>query len=251
MSAISARHRLSLGEETITDTVLLELAIRHPTEVAMYKFNRTEKGKTGADWIWCVTDGKLWFEMLVQAKKLDQTTMIYPCINRYIGNTRTRQIDRIIDVANSVEITPMYCFYNFFDVSRFRLPWHSCCISPGLFYNLFGCSMAHAPAVRMLQSHDFSNVINISLPWHCIVCCFFRNGRSLPHCVRNACMELSAIGNAEESVSNLKETPPRYVEVVQSGPIDGVETFERDLEDAMEEELRNLVDGVLCISVDG
>ena len=134
LSAISTRHRLSLGEETITDTVLLELAIRHHREVAMYKFNKTEEGKTGADWIWCVTDGQLWFEMLVQAKKLDQTTMTYPRINRNIGNTSTRQIDRIIDVANSVDITPMYCFYSFFDVTRFRPPLALMLYSPRAFF---------------------------------------------------------------------------------------------------------------------
>lgn len=251
LSAISARHQLSLGEETITDTVLLELAMRHPTEGAMYKFNRTEEGKTGADWIWCVTDGHLWFEMLVQAKKLDRTTMTYPRINRNIGNTSTRQIDQIINVANLSGITPMYCFYNFFDVTRFCPPWHICCMYSNLFSNLFGCSMAHAPAIRMQQSHNFSNISRISLPWHCIVCCFFQGGRSLPHRVRNACLELHERGGSEQSVSNLKETSPRYAEVVQRGPVDGVETFERDLEAAMGEELRSLVDGVLCIRVAG
>ena len=228
----------------------MELAIRHPTDIAMYKFNRTEEGKTGADWIWCITDGHEWFEMLIQAKKLDQSKMIYPHVNRTIGNSTVRQIDRLVNVSRASDVTPMYCFYNYFDVGLYGPFLQLCCMTMALCGTQFGCSMAYAPAVRMLQSHSFSSVSKISCPWHCVVCCFLQDGLSFPCCVRNACLALQALGGAEDAVSNIKNAPPSYIEVLERGPIDGVEPFEGALREAMGEGLQTLVDGILRMRVE-
>jgi hypothetical protein len=43
----------SFSEETITETILLELGTRHPKEISLLPFNKREEGRTGADWEWC------------------------------------------------------------------------------------------------------------------------------------------------------------------------------------------------------
>ena len=67
----ATRGGLRRGEETITEDLLLNVKKAHPSEVIEYQFNKREKSFTGADWEWWLTDGRLWFGLLIQAKRLD------------------------------------------------------------------------------------------------------------------------------------------------------------------------------------
>jgi hypothetical protein len=62
---------VSRGEETITEDLLLNVMNAHPSEVIHYQFNKREETFTGADWEWWLTDGRLWYGLLIQAKRLD------------------------------------------------------------------------------------------------------------------------------------------------------------------------------------
>jgi Holliday junction resolvase len=55
-----------MGEETITELLLLELKRRHENEIKIVPFNRRQEARNGADWAWSF-EGKQWLGMRVQA----------------------------------------------------------------------------------------------------------------------------------------------------------------------------------------
>jgi hypothetical protein len=99
------------GEETITDDLLLNIQTAHPYEVITYQFNRREESFTDADWEWWLTDGRLWFGLLIQAKRLNPKSHRHPQINKRVGKKKP-QIDLLIEQAALKDIDPLYFFYN-------------------------------------------------------------------------------------------------------------------------------------------
>ncbi|AZC00460.1 hypothetical protein DKE52_008150 [Acinetobacter pittii] len=57
-------------EESITDSLMVELKLRHPYDVFTTTFTRHEEGKNGADWEWWFVDstGRKGIGFRVQAK---------------------------------------------------------------------------------------------------------------------------------------------------------------------------------------
>ncbi|RXT14873.1 DUF6615 family protein [Ammoniphilus sp. CFH 90114] len=119
----------SVGEETITETTLLDLVKKMPNlmlsrkfEAAIKPFNKAEERDNGADWEWYIIDGEEWIKFLVQAKKL-KTELQKKKIKMYYELKReykdgTTQCQNLIYHAWTNGFIPIYCFYNFFDVSE-------------------------------------------------------------------------------------------------------------------------------------
>ena len=110
------KSRLSLSEETITETILLDLKTQYPGNVKVVAYNKPQEAKTGADWIWSFVsaDRSRSAAMLVQAKRLEDAELEYPGINRNIGKRvpPVRQIDQLLDTARRLGIPAVYAFYN-------------------------------------------------------------------------------------------------------------------------------------------
>src|SRR5690606_8057430 len=114
---------LTFSEETVTETILLQLAESFPGQISIVPFNKRQEGRVGADWAWAFmsADGAHVYPMLVQAKALDFSDVNYPEIKRNIGKIvpAVRQIDRLIDSAQSLGWPAIYAFYNHLtDASR-------------------------------------------------------------------------------------------------------------------------------------
>src|SRR5690606_2439034 len=64
---------LTFSEETVTETILLQLAESFPGQISIVPFNKRQEGRVGADWAWAFmsADGAHVYPMLVQAKALD------------------------------------------------------------------------------------------------------------------------------------------------------------------------------------
>jgi hypothetical protein len=82
----ATRATLQRDEETITNDLLLDLWRLHPSDVIIVQFNKPQEARTGADWLWTLTDGTTWFSMLVQAKRLYQKTERYEKLGHSVGN---------------------------------------------------------------------------------------------------------------------------------------------------------------------
>jgi len=164
--------RLIRGEETITDDLLLNVQTAHPYEVITYQFNKREEPFTGADWEWWLTDGHLWYGLLIQAKRLDLNSHKYPQIKKLVGKPGTPQIDLLIEQARLKHIDPLYFFYNYSTGNPSALTWN-CGTTPFDLYQL-GCMVAHAGAVKRVLGNGgagLPRISPISYPLRCLVCC--------------------------------------------------------------------------------
>lgn len=162
------RATMRFSEETITDAVLLDLATQNPKEIQIFPFNKRREAYTGADWEWLFYDNKAFQPLLVQAKLLDDRDQEYSHIDRFIGSTGIRQIDRLIATSRRRRVPAIYVFYNHLSDSS-RIPLSVC----GAFYcpECWGCSVALADAVNAtLPAKNFDALRLHSKPWVCLLC---------------------------------------------------------------------------------
>jgi hypothetical protein len=169
---------LTFGEESVTDTILMDLAETFPGSLTILPFSKHEEGKRGADWAWLFRDasGAHNLPMLVQAKALDLVEFEYPEIKRHIGKITPpmRQIDRLIETAQAWGWPAIYAFYNHLDnVSRIPSACGSLPASDafGHIPESWGVSIANAYTVRdVLDDQTFDTHRMHSKPLHCLLC---------------------------------------------------------------------------------
>ncbi len=217
---VAKRAGMPFSEETITDTVLLDLATHHPKELKVIPFNKHKEGKTGADWEWCFYDQarSTYLPMLVQAKLLDDNEKKYSHINRTIGSTGVRQIDRLLETSRKRRVPAIFAFYNHLsDTGRIPNVCGSYCC-----HECWGCSVALAGAVRATKSTEFDALKAHSKPWVCLLCRGMPPRQDLPSRVLATLHDLFArserqFEDTDTSIANevsIPETPhqgaPQY-----------------------------------------
>jgi hypothetical protein len=106
--------------------------------------------------------------MLVQAKVLDDQERRYEHLDRKIGNSSTRQIDRLILASRHRKVPAIYALYNHVSkTSRIPLQACSCFKCP----DCWGISVALADAVRLiLPNKAFDRISKVSIPLPCLAC---------------------------------------------------------------------------------
>jgi hypothetical protein len=185
---------MPFGEETVTDHLLLELAVRCPTQIKVIPFTKKREHDIGADWewwFWSSLNRAIGFR--IQAKKLDCTTARYESLK--FKPCGAAQIDQLIAAAASDRLIPMYCFYNFEPRKKnfkFLNSRHQ------------GCSLAHADTILRARKKTGSVVQQLSKPWHELVC--------TPNCDQ---LSLSGIAKVVEGMS---PEVPSALELIQRLP---------------------------------
>lgn len=166
--------RSPYGEETITQTMLMDLQATYPGRVTVTQFSKAQEANNGADWAWVFQDnsGQHAFTMLVQAKLLDVADRDYPEIKRRVGKSTDRQIDRLIAHAAQLGVPPVYAFYNHL-TNPLRIP-DACGTLRQQGLNIppsWGISFANAHDVRAaLDDQSFDTHARHSRPLHCLLC---------------------------------------------------------------------------------
>jgi hypothetical protein len=64
---VAKARKLYFGEESITETVLMDLAETFPGQLEILPFNKNEEGDTGADWAWAISKGPRLFAVAPKA----------------------------------------------------------------------------------------------------------------------------------------------------------------------------------------
>lgn len=200
--------RLTFSEETITETILLDLKTRYPGRVRVFAYSKPQEAKTGADWIWSFVsaDRSRSATMLVQAKRLDDAELEYPGINRNIGKRTppVRQIDQLLDTARRLSIPAVYAFYNHVTNSS-RVPQTCGSLKPTDLNQIFGFGISVAEAMiveRTLPDEQFDTHRNHSIPLHCLLCSAGNSERRLggtPELVASGLRRLSGLAQEEAS----------------------------------------------------
>ncbi|MGD9896960.1 MAG: DUF6615 family protein [Candidatus Methylacidiphilaceae bacterium] len=189
---------LYMGEEGITDHLLLTLARNAVGQIKLAKVSKPLEGTTGADWEWWFVRDALGFGMRVQAKKLRPDSLRYVGLKDTIGHSGVRrQVDLLIDKAESAmpSLYPAYCFYNFWSDNH-KLPQWNCASFRLVFPELFGCSIADAHRVRACLDEgrdDLATIGPLACPLICLVCdCICSSKESLP---QRVCRAAEALRN--------------------------------------------------------
>jgi hypothetical protein len=107
-----------IGEETITEAMLLDLADKYADVVEVMLFSKSfEARRTGADWLWCFETPTGNHFMLVQAKRPEEPmshsarswTIKLPTTKN--KTTRKTQHKTLLDSAKALGVTPIYCLF--------------------------------------------------------------------------------------------------------------------------------------------
>lgn len=152
---------VSYGEETITETNLLELRRRHPTIITLHTFGRKKEAKNGADWEWHII-GRFWtFRMRIQAKRLQKDDRLK--IPHTVKSSGKQQIDLLIADAKAHRLKPVYCLYS---AERQRSYWNMANVGGG--YPVFeaGCLLVDAKTVKKKMPTSLPEIENDCVPWH-------------------------------------------------------------------------------------
>ncbi|MCW5318833.1 hypothetical protein GTQ43_35840 [Nostoc sp. KVJ3] len=171
-SLVKNNHNTSvhLREDGITALNLQELYQFNSNRFLVFDFTtKKENAITGADWEWWFIQQNSFFGTVVQAKVLLRN-LIYS-INQSDTNGYP-QIQRLLNYAIHYQVTPLYCFYNYWIPGTQSPNWF--CHSFGNRSELWGCTLADALNTLLLHQrkrHSVKDLLPISVPWHCVACC--------------------------------------------------------------------------------
>lgn len=155
---------VSYGEETITETNLLELRRRHPPMIRLETFSKKMEAANGADWEWHVIGRRRTLRMRVQAKRLQKNDKLK--IPHKIASSGKQQIDLLIADAKNHRMLPVYCFYS---SEPQRSYWTASARVAGVSTFEAGCLLASAHKVKSIMPTSLSAIEKHSVPWHYLV----------------------------------------------------------------------------------
>lgn len=162
--------RISYGEETITETNLLEILRWHGDRgTQLTAVSKGHEAKIGADWEWVVVGKEYTFFMRVQAKRTKRDGRL--SVVHHIGKVSPgkQQIDVLIENSGAamnagIDWRPVYCFYS---KNKERTLWRSAEGKSSLRSYEYGCLIADAHKVKSkAKVSSIQDVEDLAVPWH-------------------------------------------------------------------------------------
>lgn len=171
------RYGVDQHEETITESLLLDLARSQPN-VKVRTFTRMEESReTGADWAWWWEGERRWFGALVQAKVLKDRNGLSgydfgyrPKVSNYRPDPE-RQIDLLLKASKHWDLPPLYALYNGPDLNIDPASWH--CTEIPYDPEAMGVAVLPAPIASWLLGlgdASQSSTNRFSRPLPCVIC---------------------------------------------------------------------------------
>ena len=161
------------GEETITDTLMLQLRRRGFTVFKQTSLH--DEAKYGTDFeCWVGSDSTGWVGYAIQAKKLGFRTGIYQNLGHVVKGLRRRQIGILEDYARNRGMTARYCLYS--HSPKVSNDFLTCC-SRSYPEAELGCTITPPRTIKRaiatpggkgfhcLQRHS------VTVPWRCLAVC--------------------------------------------------------------------------------
>ncbi|WP_226622546.1 DUF6615 family protein [Brucella anthropi] len=155
--------KVSYGEETITETNLMEIRRRHSDKVTLQTFSKSQESKsTGADWEWHIIGRVYTLKMRVQAKRIHSAGGIGNLKQMGKGAAKP-QIDLLIDDAKANGLFPVYCFYC---SEPQRSHWVKGSVDADANALECGCLIADAETVSLKTPKKLNEIESDTVPWH-------------------------------------------------------------------------------------
>jgi len=169
-----------LGEETLTDLLVLDLLMQPYSSVCVQSVSKPKEAETGADLMIYVRRGADRADKYaVQAKKLyhDNGHNRYGGLNNDAGKSGRKQIDVLEKYAAKCKAVPMYLLYNYIErpVEGYSQYWR--CGRKDQDETQFGCTFVpswhirDAIDVRGSQNFHWVHLYGTALPWRCAFDC--------------------------------------------------------------------------------
>jgi hypothetical protein len=204
------KHESKIGEESITDFLVLQLKKQSNGSYYIASFTRPKEKVTGADWeLWFTGPSGKWLGLRVQAKVIAIGGERYSQLH-YKRKDGTFQIDQLVADATKHNAVPLYCLYSYWKSSDTgNLKWP--CGTFKKNSRFFGASWMSVRHVQMLKPSGVNGLKPVAKflhPFHCLFCCSGYGGTDLP---TRAAAFLKGTGYEPEGSSFLSEKPPYYV----------------------------------------
>jgi len=179
---LSNRYQTIYGEETITDSILLDLAKQNYFNIRILQTPKIKEGIQGTDWEWFVGSYRFgWIRYAIQAKKLNLSTNRYNALNHKVGEPpyEKYQIDLLREFSNANDAIPLYNFYNFYPTANQSDHWQcSKTFDPELLGWTFTTltNVDKAINTRGFRTFDKIHQLKGTLPIRCLFKCpYFLN----------------------------------------------------------------------------
>ncbi|WP_374113362.1 DUF6615 family protein [Frankia sp. AgB1.8] len=164
---------ISQSEETVTESILLDIALQVPN-IQVKTFTRKQEAATGADWEWWWEGERYWFGMLVQAKRLHHNTSGQPWYEFWHATRESRygpwvkQVDQLLEASRQCGLPAIYVLYNGPQPNRVS----SCPL--GNSYGVYnGVTFITAEVAKKFASHrkvSLAEIMPHARPWSCLLC---------------------------------------------------------------------------------
>ncbi len=174
----ASRHlHARLGEETLTDLLVLDLLASAPSsEVQVVQTTKRQEARQGTDLVVYVRrDTQKADIYAIQAKKLGGKGR-YDHLKSRAGQTQRLQIDVLERYAKQIKAIPLYLLFNYVDSHNAGTqPWHCCQQPPDTMQ--FGCTLVPSwrirDAISTRRGRTFSRIHAdpAVLPWRCAFGC--------------------------------------------------------------------------------
>ncbi|TPK49598.1 hypothetical protein FJ492_00425 [Mesorhizobium sp. B2-5-4] len=162
---------LFLGEETITETCLYNIAAGHWTSnIAIIPATKPQEYVHGADWEWWFTRNGRGVGYRVQAKRLFPSGR-YESLFESVKSSGGKygQLHKLVAKAKADKLDPLYCFYNF-DYSPGLRGRPNSCVHSYRGPSFWGCTIALPQDVELAGSDAIKVLRHNMVPWHSLVC---------------------------------------------------------------------------------
>ncbi|WP_264820407.1 DUF6615 family protein, partial [Acetobacter pomorum] len=111
------KFNLPRQEETITETLLLNIKRHVPCIDKIIGFSKVAEGQNGADFQWTIINHRnnISYNMRFQAKRIKNNLKTYDSIKQTIGKAKSSpmQIDVFQTSSEAANCVPLYIFFNY------------------------------------------------------------------------------------------------------------------------------------------
>ena len=171
----------SVGEESITDFLILELAKGALSGgYSVQAFTKFQESLNGADWeLWLTGPTNAWFGFRIQSKKMRVSTLNYPYLHPAPSAGLVTQGQKLTTAAGLVGAVPIYALYSAWPNTPGAPAWNCGTYAPDK--RLWGMAAVPASTVAMLApANSLPAISPHMIPFQCLVCCTAFGGSDLP-----------------------------------------------------------------------
>ncbi|MDJ0036644.1 hypothetical protein QNH99_04260 [Pantoea allii] len=183
--SLSKKFNILQGEETVSDSILLKLAIAGDTSLSIIKTPKNIEKIKGTDWEWwigCRSTG--WVRIAAQAKKIDKNGRHYSAFKHKVGKTGIYQHKILEAYSKRKTAYPIYVFYNHTNLVDPKKHWH--CNKNEFQEDLLGISFTNYYNIKAKFTtrggKDFESLHSnkFMFPLKCLMSCITISRRRVP-----------------------------------------------------------------------